>query len=255
MSASTASAMDRRAFSRATLGSLLAYSLLETVCRHDVLANEVKPIAAEWIAGINSLTEDLRGRQLTQEQWQGEIEKLFARVDLPEFLSYVDFDRLIKNMKLKDRGERAFRAQFPQVVGLPTKLVFGHQMFALKQGRSVAPHGHNNMATAFLILKGQFHGRHYDRLADEPEHMIVKPTIDRGFGVGEFSTVSDFRDNVHWFKATSETAYIFNIHVLNVDPDVKKRGRVYIDPNGEQLAGGKIRARRLSAGEAYRLYG
>ena len=85
--------------------------------------------------------------------------------------------------------------------------------------------------------------------------MIVKPTIDRGFGVGEFSTVSDFRDNVHWFKATSETAYIFNIHVLNVDPDVKKRGRVYIDPNGEQLAGGKIRARRLSAGEAYRLYG
>ena len=32
------SQMDRRSFSKTTLGSLLAYSLLETVCTSDVLS-------------------------------------------------------------------------------------------------------------------------------------------------------------------------------------------------------------------------
>ena len=87
------------------------------------------------------------------------------------------------------------------------------------------------------------------------EHFIIRPTIDRSFGVGEHSTVSDHKDNVHWFTATSERAFIFNIHVMNVDPENKKNGRVYLDPNGEKLEGGRIRARRLSSGEVYKLYG
>lgn len=247
--------IHRREFTKTTLGSLLAYSLLETICSHDVLAKEIKPIAAKWLGELNDRSQSLRGQKLSQLQWQGEIERLFGQVNLPELLSYVDFDKLTKDMQFRDKGERAFRAKFPQVDGLPTELVFGHQMFALKQGRSVVPHGHNNMATAFLILTGEFHGRHYDRLEDEEKHMIIKPTIDRKFKVGEYSTVSDFRDNVHWFKATSESAYIFNIHVLNVDPKVKRSGRVYIDPQGEQLSGGKIRARRIKHTEAYKLYG
>ncbi len=249
------STVNRRDFSKTTLGSLLAYSLLETICGHDVLANGVKPIAARWLEELNDRTRDLRGQKLTQLQWQTETERLFQQVNLPEFLSYVNFDRLSKDLKLKDKGERAFRPQFPEVEGLPTELVFGHQMFALKKGRSVVPHGHNNMATGFLILNGEFHGRHYDRLEDEEAHMIIKPSIDRRFDVGEFSTVSDFKDNVHWFQAISETAYLFNIHVLNVDPKVQKHGRVYIDPHGEELADGKIRAKKLRAGEAYKLYG
>ena len=69
------------------------------------------------------------------------------------------------------------------------------------------------MATAFLILKGTFRGRHFDRLEDDGQHMIIRPTIDRGFAVGEHSTVSDYKDNIHWFTATSEPAFIFNIHV------------------------------------------
>ncbi|MDG2383272.1 MAG: hypothetical protein P8N76_16500 [Pirellulaceae bacterium] len=247
--------VDRRSFSKSTIGSLLAYSVLETICVSDVLGAELKPIAARWLAELNNRSNDLRGRELTQIEWQSEIEKLFAQVDLNEFLSYVDFERLIKNMQFRDKGERAFRAKFPAVEGLPTKLAFGHQMFALKKSQSVVPHGHNNMATAFLILRGDFHGRHYDRLEDEEQHLIVKPTIDRRFAVGEYSTVSDQKDNVHWFKAMSDTAYIFNIHLLNVDPEIKRGGRVYIDPKGEQLSGGKIRARKIKAKEAFQLYG
>ena len=248
-------AATRREFATSTLGSLLAYSLLETISGHDVLAGPVKPIASKWLADIDDLTQDMRGKKLSQLQWQSEIEKLFQQIELAAFLSYVDFEKLVKDLKFKDRGERAFRARFPEVEGLPTKLVFGHQMFALKKDRSVAPHGHNNMATAFLVLKGEFHGRHYDRIEDTKEFMIVKPSIDRQFGVSDYSTVSDFKDNVHWFKAAMDGSYIFNIHVLNVDPEVKRRGRVYIDPRGEKLSDGRLRARKIGAAEAYKLYG
>ena len=247
--------MDRRDFGKQTLGSLLTFSLLEAVLASDALAETVKPIAAKWLADVNRMSEDLKGQKLKQTDWQKQVEQLFDQVDLAEFLTFVDFDKLTKDMKFQERGERSFRAKFPEVEGLPTELVFGHQMFALQKDRSVVPHGHDNMATAFLVLQGKFSGKHYDRLEDHKDHMIIKPTIDRVFTPGEYSTVSDHKDNVHWFKATSKTGYIFNIHVLNVDPNVKKNGRVYINPHGEQLSGGRIKADKLRAPEAFKRFG
>jgi hypothetical protein len=247
--------MDRRQFCQHTLGSLLTYSLLETIFKCDALACELKPVAAKWLADVNQMSADLRGKKLEPIQWQQQVERLFSDVDVKEFLTFVDFAKLTKNMQFRDRGERAFRANFPDVEGLPTELVYGHQMFALRRGRSVAPHGHNNMATSFLVLQGEFEGKHYDRLEDLDKHMIIKPTIDRKFTPGQYSTVSDHKDNVHWFKATSDEGYIFNIHVLNVDPDIKKGGRVYVDPAGEKLSGGRIKADKLKASEAFKRYG
>ena len=144
----------------------------------------------------------------------------------------------------------------PAVEGLPKELVYGRQIFALKKDRSVVPHGHNNMATAFLILQGDLQGKHYDRIEDQAEHIVIKPTIDRKFKPGECSTVTDYKDNVHWFKALTEPAFIFNLHLLDVQPGTKlPTGRVYIDPAGEKLDGGLIRAKRIGYKEANELYG
>ena len=144
-------------------------------------------------------------------------------------------------MKFVDNGALSLRFKFPEVEGVPKNLVYGRQIFALKKDRSVVPHGHNNMATAFLILKGDLRGRHYDRLKDEPDHYIIRPTVDRTFAPGECSTVSDYKDNVHWFKAITEPAFIFNLHVLQVNPDNREpTGRLYLDPEGEKLADGLV---------------
>ena len=133
--------------------------------------------------------------------------------------------------------------------------MFGRQIFALKKDRSVVPHGHMNMATAFLILDGKLRGRHYDRVEDRKKEYIIKPTIDKMFGPGGHSSISDYKDNVHWFQAKSDRAFIFNIHVLGVTPGTTRTGRVYVDPNGEKLKGGLIRARKLGYKEAHDLYG
>ena len=248
-------AISRRDFAGAALGSLLTYSLLETLFARDAFADEIKPLAAQWLAQLDELARDVKGEdaKLSQLDWQKQVEALMAQANLPDLLKFIDFEKLTANLPLREHGKHSLRAKFPEVEGLPTKLVFGHQVFALHKGRSVAPHGHDNMATAFLILKGDFHGRHYDRLEDDDEHMIVRPTIDRPFTVAEYSTISDFKDNVHWFQATSDMGFIFNIHVMSVRPG--RTGRVYIDPNGEKLSEGRIRAKKLSAEEAYKLYG
>ena len=248
--------LTRRTFTQQTLGSLVTFSLLETLCRHDLFVDEIKPITVKWLDSVNQLGADVHDQKIGQIEWQRRIEALFAKVDVADLLKYVDFERLTKDLQFVDNGARSLSFKFREVDGTPTKLAFGKQVFALKKGRSVVPHGHNNMTTAFLILGGEFRGRHYDRLEDEKEHYIIRPTIDRKFVVGECSTISDYKDNIHWFEATSDTGFIFNIHINDVRPgSTVPTGRVYLDPSGEKLKDGLVRARKLSYKEVNELYG
>ena len=248
--------VSRRSFGKQTLGALLTYSLLETLCGHELLADEARPIMAKWLADLEQLGEDVKGRKLKQTEWQTKVEELFAKVELKDVLRLIDFERLTKDVKFADHGSRSLGFKFPAVEGLPKELVFGKQIFALKKDRSVVPHGHNNMATAFLILQGDLRGRHYDRLEDEKDAFIIKPTIDRKFTPGECSTVSDFKDNVHWFQALSDTAFIFNLHVMEINDKPRgPTGRIYLNPEGEKLSGGRIRAPLISYFEANKRFG
>ncbi|MBT6721700.1 MAG: hypothetical protein HOB20_00575 [Planctomycetaceae bacterium] len=247
------STINRRDFAKTTVGSLVTYSLLNTLFQQQLFSAEIKPVAAQWIKDIHELGEDLKGTKLSQLQWKEQCEKLFAQADLKDLMKFVDFGGRISSTPFRDKGERPIRFKFPEVEGLPTNLIFGHQIFKLKKGQSVVPHGHNNMATAFLIMKGEFHGKHYDRLEESDSHMIIKPTIDAKFKPGECSTVTQVKDNVHWFKTESDEAYIFNIHILGLNTGAS--GRVYVDPLGEKISGGRIRARKIGSAEATNLYG
>ncbi|MCH2132009.1 MAG: hypothetical protein MK179_22950 [Pirellulaceae bacterium] len=248
--------LSRRSFHRQSLGSLLTLSLLETLSSQDAFGADIKPIAAKWVKQMDELGHDVKGQLLPQVVWQQKIEELFDQVSLPELLKFIDFEKLSKDVKLVDDGARSLRFKFPEVEGLPKNFVFGKQIFALKKGRSVVPHGHNNMATAFLMLKGQLRGRHYDRIEDHKEHIIIRPTIDNAFNPGDHSSVSDYKDNIHWFKAITEPAFIFNIHVLDVRPGSKlPTGRVYVNPQGEEMAGGLIKAPRIGYKESHDLFG
>lgn len=251
------SLLDRREFTQQTLGSLLTLSFLDLVCGSPALAGPVRAVANEWLKDLDDLGRSLKGQKVKQTDWQKKVEELFARVDVAEFIKVIDFEKLTKDAPLPDHGARSLRPALPQVEGLPKELVFGRQVFGVKKGRSVVPHGHNNMATAFLILQGGFHGRLFDRVEDiGEEQIVIKPTIDRAFAVGEPSTISDEKDNVHWFEGTTDTAYLFNIHVMNITPGKKEAtGRVYLNPLGEKMAGGLIRAPRISYEESVKLFG
>jgi hypothetical protein len=246
----------RREFTQDLLGSLMAFGLIETLFARDLFSQTVKPVIQKWMVELHELSRDLKEQKLKDIDFQAKLEALYQRVDLPELLRLVNLDEVSQKVKYPDLGAANLGIDLTKVEGLPQRLVFGKQIFAMRKGRSVVPHGHDNMCTGFIILRGDFTGKHYERVEDNKDHYLIKPTIDRLFKPGECSTISDHKDNVHWFKAESDTGFIFNIHVMGYNPANKKiASRVYVDPDGEKVAGGLIVAKKVSSAECHRKYG
>jgi hypothetical protein len=247
---------SRRTFTKQMLGSLTAYGLIETLFQQELFADSVKPLVREWMKDLHSLCQDLKTQKVKDIDFQAKLEELYRKVNLNDLVQLVDLDRVEKATKFPEKGAANLAVNLAQVEGLPARLVFGKQIFAMKKGRSVVPHGHDNMCTGFIILRGDFVGKHFDRVQDNKDHYLIKPTIDRVFKPGECSTISDHKDNVHWFQATSETGFIFNIHVMGYNPENKNSpNRVYVDPEGEKVQGGLIVARKISSKECHQKYG
>jgi hypothetical protein len=246
----------RREFARHALNSLTTLVLIEGLWSRRLLGADVRPIVDEWFKELEAISEDAHEHRKKDIEFQKSLERLYRRVDLDALLKTLDFDKLAEGATFPAKGAKSLPVDFSHVSGLPVKQAFGRQIFAMSKGRSVVPHGHDNMATGFLVLKGKFRGRHYDRVEDRSDHYIIRPTIDRAFKPGEFSTISDHKDNVHWFTAESDVGFIFNVHVVETNPENPKRpGRVYVDPLGEKLAGGLVKAPKLTFGKITQLYG
>jgi len=252
----SSSCPNRREFTRQALQSLTAVALIERLAAHHLFGADVQPIIDGWFLDLHMISKDVADHRIKDIEFQKSLEALYRRVSLPALLKSLDFDRMAAGVKYPKVGAVSLPPDFTHISGLPMNLVFGRQIFAMARGRSVIPHGHDNMATGFLVLKGNLRGRHWDRVEDHKDHYLIRPTIDRTFRPGEYSTVSDHRDNVHWFTAESESAFIFNIHVNGSDPgNPRNPGRVYIDPLGEKVAGGLIKASKITYGKANKLYG
>src|SRR5262245_46968716 len=238
-----------------TAGAL--WALADLLRAHAALAEPARSSIGRWLLELDQLGREVRGQTLAQTEWQTRVEALLSGIDLPGFLGRIDMPTLSKKLAaFTEKGALSMAADFGVVEGAPAKWVFGRQVFGVKKGRSIVPHGHNNMATVFVVLAGRLRGRHYQRFETEPHHMVIAPTIDREFGPGGSSSISDVKDNVHWFQALTTTAFVFNVHVLGVTPGGEAAtGRVYVDPAGEKLGGGKIRARLVDHDECTRRYG
>jgi hypothetical protein len=247
---------SRREFTSSLLGSVMTFGLVELLWSRDLFADAVKPTVEAWLKELVTMTQDLRGRRLTDVEFQAKLEDLYKRVDLQALVGLVKLDEIEKRSKLPASGALSRSIDLAKVEGLPENLGFGKQVFGCKKGRSIVPHGHANMCTGFIVLKGKWHGRHYDRVESHKDHYVIKPTIDRAFGPGELSTISDHKDNIHWFKAETDACYIFNVHVIGYDKAIKESsGRLYLDPEGEKLSGGLVKAPKMTSAECHKKYG
>ena len=247
---------SRRAFNAQLVGSAITFSLIETLWARDLFADSAKPTIQKWMGELVEITKDLKGQKLTDVQFQTKMEDLYKRVDLADLCTLIKLDDVEKKTKLPDNGAANVGFDLSKVEGLPGEVGFGKQIFGCKKGRSIVPHGHANMCTGFIVLKGKWHGRHYDRVETNKDHYVIRPTIDRTFGPGELSTISDHKDNIHWFESTSDTAFIFNVHVIGYDKTIKETsGRLYLDPAGEKLAGGLVKALKMTSAECHKKYG
>ncbi len=208
--------MNRRSFTKGLVSSIVTYSLIDSMLASNAFAAPVKPIVKHWSIGLNQFCEDLRKESITPQEWQEQVEMLYRVVDLNELLLFIDFKNLIKGFDYPELGVNTRPVKFPKLAGLPENTIFVKKIFGMKKDRSIIPHGHSNMVSAHLVINGEMHLRQYEKLNQEKNNLIIKPTVDKTVSIGECSSISDEKDNVHWFIANSDTAYTFDVIMLDL---------------------------------------
>ena len=71
--------VSRRAFNQQTVGSLLTLSLLETLYATDAFAAEIKPVTARWLAELDELGHDLKGKKTRRGPMAGKSRGLVLK--------------------------------------------------------------------------------------------------------------------------------------------------------------------------------
>ena len=248
--------LSRRTFTANMLGSLLTFSLVKGLVSVDVLAGSIKPLVRKWLIEMEHVTQGLRQGTVKPIEWQQQIETLLSHIEMTDLLTAIDYDRLAKAAVFPEDHESAEDVDFSGNLGLPKELSFAPYFYALNKGVAIVPHGHRNMSSMHMMLKGEAHVWQFERVHDEAQYLTIKPSVDKGLKPGAVTTVSDVKDNIHWFKALSGPLFMFNIGVFRLNQSQEFSGRDYVDPLGaEKLSDGLIRARRIEVKEAYKLYG
>ena len=249
--------VSRRNFNASLLGSLFTFSLVETLFNVDALAKPIHAVAKTWLAEVEDASLAMKKQQIRQAEWQQKIAEIFGRVEQKDLLRSIDFDRLNKQLKIVGSHEAVIETLPQHSAGMPQELSFSTYIYGMKKSGVIPPHCHRNMTSMHMPIGGGLHGWHFDRVADEVNHLIIKPTMDKALTLGEVTTVSDEKDNIHWFKPTADVSYTFNILVVEIDPTINTSGRqFYLDAvNGEKTDGDKLRVKKLSSKDAYKIYG
>jgi hypothetical protein len=208
--------------------------------------------AQRWAAQIDRISEDLRKQIISQIEWQHAAEQTLGGLHLDKLLHDLQFDTLLEGFVFPDLGVNTIRLR--QLESAFPDRSFLAKIFGVKKDRAIIPHGHRNMASAHLVLGGKFALRQFDKVTETPDHMVIEPSVDTIAPIGSVSSISDDKNNVHWFRATSEHAFTLDVIVTNL------RGAKWevhnIDPaNGERIGGGRIRVPKLGVAQALEKYG
>ncbi len=263
--------LSRRKFLDFSATALMTVSLCQLFVSRKVISAPGLESITKWLISVNELAHAVKHQEITALQWQSDMECLLRQMDLGDFFHLIDFEAIQQSANLPDEGEFISRVDFKALEGFPETLFFYRFITGFQKGRSIPPHGHDNLVSSFIVLKGNVHARHFNRIRDVEDMVFVEPSLDEMFTPGQCSTVSDIKDNVHWFTALDEGTFMFDFGVGNLDPHrvpaktetlasnegrTHKDSRIFLDINHPiSRSNGSIAVPRIDRQEAYRIYG
>lgn len=238
--------LSRRQLAIATLDASVALLALTTLSARDALAEPLRSDARTWLRALGIVSGNLRGGRLSPSEWRERAEALARQVDVTDVLRHIDFDRLAATPMPTDAP--ALSVTLPADDGTPEELPFVAKIFGLERGRSaIIPHGHANMVSMHLVAGGEFRLRQYDRIADEPDALVLAPVIDRTARRGDASAIADAKGNVHWFVPQTARAFTFDIIVIGLDRTAAPSTITFVDAGRATPApAARLRARKMS---------
>ena len=246
--------MNRREFHKSLFSTFATVTFLESCFLSDAFSNPIRPIARHWLNNLDEMCRDLKTNKISQLQWQNQIKTLLETVEMKDFLKLIDFERLTQGFQYPDLGVNTKNMIFPKLEGLPQNYAFTKKIFGMKKDRAIIPNGHKNMVSSHLVIKGEVELKHYDKIEEDATSMVIEPTIDELVKPGSSSSISDEKNNIHWLKATTETAFTFDVIV--VDLNRKSYEIDNIDPDtGVKMGDKRLRVKKLDVETALKKYG
>ncbi|QDU80140.1 hypothetical protein Pla110_18630 [Polystyrenella longa] len=220
---------------------------------------------SDWIEKLHTNSVNLGSHQVSALHWQEAMDQIYAGVPMNQLKQRLDFESLRKTILDQmpaDRGELFHRVELQATASQEStdtkepRRALITKVAHVRKGSSIPPHGHSNMVSAFLCVSGEFEVRQYDRLEDQDNHMIVRQTVhDKNAGVGTWSSISDYRNNIHWLTAKTNDCYLFTSKLINVEDHRQLRGRINIDIHrADQLGTDTFKAPKITSREAAELF-
>ncbi|MGI9519683.1 MAG: hypothetical protein ACR2NP_21700 [Pirellulaceae bacterium] len=243
--------------------SLVSAAFLNYVAKTGCGSVHVDDSLENWKRRLREASSALGDGDISALQWQEEMDRIYGDTPINDLLAMVRFDDLKESMlrqDLRGRGELFLDIEIPGVADAagrpePDRVLISKLAYVQK-GRHIPPHGHGNMTSAFLCVSGEFDVQLFDRLEEKDEHMVVRKTLDQKDAArGTWSSISDYRNNVHWLTAKSDNCFLFTCKLIRLEEHRDFRGRINIDMRDpERLGSDTWRARKISFRESSEIY-
>lgn len=244
--------IDRRAM---IAGLLTALPALAFVREARAVAWPSRPLA-RWIDGQRAIAADLKEGRASGPQWAAEIRRLASEIDVAEVHAALKRAEIGPVYFGSSNDPQMRNVWFKDADGKRRRLGYATKLFQFSPTNVVTPHGHRHMASAHMVVEGSFRVRNFDRLDEEPDALIVRPTRDEVIGLGAASAMCDEKDNIHWFVPQGgKPATTFDVIISGLDEGEDPYRIIAIDPlRGTRLSGGRLRAPKMDFEEASRRY-
>jgi len=235
---------------RDLLGAFTAYALLAELS--SASASRRPRSIRGWLDRQEALARGLAGGSLEPDQWRREVEALGREADVARLVGEALPSPASRPLPTHPT-RRLLRWRGPD--GEPRIQRYAVALFEFERTSVITPHAHRGMLSAHLVARGALRVRTYDRVADEPDALVIRPAADRRIETGEVSTIGPAHENVHWFVPLSGRAATFDVLVDGLDPGGPRYQLQPVDPlGGSDLGDGTLRAPLLGFEESARRY-
>ena len=236
--------VTRRSQLAAILPSFLCYALIREVRADTSMGGGA---VQRWLSRQQDIGTALMRGEINPLQWATEVERLAAEVDVAELMAVVAKSKTRPTEKPGTNDPQKRFVQFIDDQGAPRKLAYGTALFDFELHNVITPHGHKNMVSAHMVVRGQFRIRNFDRVRDEVGAMIIRPTLDYVAKLGQVSAMCSERNNIHWFVPHNGPGTTFDVVLSNLDQNQPEYEINAIDVvGGARLSDGLIHAPIMS---------
>jgi hypothetical protein len=203
----------------------------------------------------DEIARALAAGEITPLHWMEEVEALAREVDVAELMALVNRSRATAAGVPFGNDPVKRLVRFLDSNGAPRRLNYAAALFSFAPHNVITPHGHRNMVSAHLVVEGAVRVRNFDRVSDEGDAIVIRPTRDFVARVGEVSTMSGQRDNIHWFVPQGGPAATFDVIISGLDRGQAPFEIQAVDPlGGRPLADGAVLAPIISFADSSRRY-